>query len=92
MLNIIISEASFFVKNRQSPIAKQPEVIFHNLLFTIVCLELFGLIFLLFKLALLPMGRIFVRYWHRNHRIQPVMNTQKSDEKGSVHDVIMDLD
>ncbi len=45
---IILSETSFHIKNHQAPIAKQPEIIFHNLLFTIVCLEIFRLIFILF--------------------------------------------
>jgi hypothetical protein len=90
-LTIIISETSFFIKNRQSPIAKQPEVVFHNLLFTIVCLEIFGLIFLFFKLALFPIGHAFIKHCHRNHRIQLMMNIRNNDEKKQVHDVAIEL-
>ncbi|CAF4103030.1 unnamed protein product [Rotaria socialis] len=54
-LNIAISETLYYVKNLQEPIAKSSEIIFQNLLFTTVCLELFGLIFLLFRLLLKPM-------------------------------------
>ncbi|CAF5097160.1 unnamed protein product, partial [Rotaria magnacalcarata] len=54
-LNIVTSETPYYVKNLQEPIAKSSEIVFQNLLFTTVCLELFGLIFLLFKLLLKPM-------------------------------------
>jgi hypothetical protein len=43
------------VSNEQQPIARQTEIIFHNLLFTIVVLELFGLAFLMIKLLLVPL-------------------------------------
>ncbi|CAF2822836.1 unnamed protein product [Rotaria sp. Silwood2] len=52
---IEINETPYYVKNLQQPIAKQSEIIFHNLLFTIVCLEIFGLVFLFFKLILKPL-------------------------------------
>jgi hypothetical protein len=54
-LTIAISETSYYVQNVQSPIAKQPEVIFHTLLFTIVCLELCGLLFVICKLVVIPL-------------------------------------
>jgi hypothetical protein len=53
---------TYFVSNVQQPIAKQSEVIFHNLLFTIVCFELFGLAFLIMKLACLPLFNIVRRF------------------------------
>ena len=54
--NIIVqlSETPFYVKNTQDPIARRTEIIFHNILFTTVALELFGLVFLIFKLIFLP--------------------------------------
>ena len=52
---ISISETTYYVMNVQQPIAKKAEIIFHNLLFTIVCLELFGLIFIAMKLICLPL-------------------------------------
>ena len=61
-------------------IAKQPEVIFHNLLLTIVSLEIFGLI---------PMGHILLKHCHRNPRIQPVLGNSENKEK--VHDDIIEL-
>jgi hypothetical protein len=90
-LTIINSETSFCIRNHQSPIAKQPEIVFHNLLFTIVCLEIFGLIFLFFKLALFPLGKSFVEFYHRRNRIQPFMNENKG-KKEQHHHVIIELE
>jgi hypothetical protein len=60
ILSIVISETSYYVLNTQRPIATEDEVIFANLLFTIVCLEIFGLGFLIFKLIIFPsIKRIF---------------------------------
>ena len=72
-LTIVISETSFYIQNHQAPIAKRPEIIFHNFLFTIVCLEMFGLVFLIFKLIIIP---LFELIEHRtknrqNIRVRP---------------------
>ncbi|CAF1203378.1 unnamed protein product [Rotaria sordida] len=61
LLTIVLSETAYYVKNQQYPIAKRAEIIFHNLLFTTVCLEIFGLVFLLYKLTLQPIYRLFHR-------------------------------
>jgi hypothetical protein len=53
-LSIVISEASYYMMNTQRPIANADEIIFTNLLFTILCLEIFGLGFLIFKLTIIP--------------------------------------
>jgi hypothetical protein len=53
IINII--ETPYYVQNIQQPIAKSSEIIFHNLLFTIVCLEIFGLVFLFYKLIIKPL-------------------------------------
>ncbi len=55
ILFIDISETQFYIKNIQEPIARSGEILFHNILFSTVCIELFGLAFLIFKLALLPL-------------------------------------
>ena len=68
-LSISISETSYFIQNIQRPIAKQPEVIFHNLLFTIVCLELFGLIFLIMKLILFPFFKLMQRFIEKRYNL-----------------------
>jgi frataxin-like iron-binding protein CyaY len=74
VLTISISETSFYIQNHQVPIAKQPEIVFHNLLFTIVCLEIFGLVFLIFKLILIPLVEFLLNRGekhHQNIRVQP---------------------
>ncbi len=53
-VSLVISETPYYINNRQSPIAKSSEIIFHNILFLIVCLEMSGLVFLIFKLFVLP--------------------------------------
>ncbi|UJR10746.1 hypothetical protein I4U23_014934 [Adineta vaga] len=60
-ISIALSETQFFIKNTQEPIARSGEVIFHNILFSTVCIELFGLAFLLFKLALLPLLKFLIK-------------------------------
>ncbi|CAF3748534.1 unnamed protein product [Adineta steineri] len=79
---IVISETAFYIKNHQSPIAKQPEIIFHNLLFTIVCLEIFGLVILLFKLILIPLIELFkdLKHSQQNRHIQP-RNTETDNQQ-----------
>ncbi|CAM4911287.1 unnamed protein product [Rotaria socialis] len=54
-ISIIIGQNTFYIKNLQQPIVQETEVIFHDLLFTIVVLEVFGLLFLIIKLLLAPM-------------------------------------
>jgi hypothetical protein len=81
-ITIIISETAFYIKNDEEPITKQQEVIFHNLLFIIVCLEIFGLVFLLFKLILIPLFE-FLLYRgkkHENRRIRPSSSRIDDDE------------
>ncbi|CAF1076223.1 unnamed protein product [Adineta ricciae] len=53
-VSLVLSETPYYVVNRQSPIAKLNEIIFHNIVFLIVCLEMFGLLFLVMKLFILP--------------------------------------
>lgn len=56
-ITVILEETVFYVSNAQKPIARQTEVIFHTLLFTIVVLEIFGLLFLVIKLMITPLCR-----------------------------------
>jgi hypothetical protein len=62
--NITI-ESLFYVSNQQQPIARESEIIFRNLLFTIVLLELFGLLFLVIKLLMNPLFNIIYRRLQR---------------------------
>jgi hypothetical protein len=63
VLSIMISETSYYTLNTQWPIASHDEVVFTNLLFTIVCLDIFGLGFLVCKLIIVPLiKRVFGYY------------------------------
>ncbi|UJR16927.1 hypothetical protein I4U23_003825 [Adineta vaga] len=64
-ISIIITQNIFYISNLQQPIARQTEVIFRCLLFTIVVLEVFGLIFLLVKLLIIPVFRILYNHCHK---------------------------
>jgi len=55
VLSIAISETPYYILNTQKPITDEDELIFTNLLFTIVCLEIFGLGFLISKLMIIPL-------------------------------------
>ncbi|CAF1332796.1 unnamed protein product [Adineta ricciae] len=55
ILSITIDETPFYTLNVQKPITDEEELIFSNLLFTIVCLEIFGLGFLIAKLIIIPL-------------------------------------
>ncbi|CAF1175258.1 unnamed protein product [Didymodactylos carnosus] len=80
LLTLQLSEKAYYVINTQAPIAKQSEVIFHAILFTVVCLELFGLVFLIFKLVLLPFFKFMVAKIEAklHHRVAHMDDTKKS--------------
>ncbi|CAF1142632.1 unnamed protein product [Didymodactylos carnosus] len=86
-LLVTVSETQFYIQNTQSPIARLSEVIFHNLLFTIVCLEIFGLIFLIIKLLFVPIVMkllLKIQHKHNTRRISRPMNDVKSEKKDTV--------
>ena len=76
VLTMSISETPYYTVNTQKPIADFAELIFTNILFTIVCLEIFGLVFLVFKLILLPWFKRLISYCQRRFG-------KKSGRKGS---------
>jgi hypothetical protein len=84
--SISLSEMTYYVMNVQQPIVKQAEIIFHNLLFTIVCFELFGLVFITIKLICLPLFnrmRNFVdKHSNLIHQHHP-SNSSKASEQPS---------
>lgn len=66
ILSIVINETPYYMLNVQKPITDEDELIFTNLLFTIVCLEIFGLGFLIFKLIIIPLFRRLLNYCRRH--------------------------
>ncbi|UJR37598.1 hypothetical protein I4U23_030295 [Adineta vaga] len=85
-LTLVITETPYYVKNLQEPIAKPSEVIFQNLLFTTVCLELFGLIFLSYKLLFKPFY-LNVMKKHRHEK-----GEQNNYEIKQLNDTFLSLD
>jgi len=65
-LTLVISETPYYILNLQEPIARLPEIIFHNFLFTTMIIELFGFVFLLFKLVIIPILVFLIRKWKPN--------------------------
>ena len=64
-LTVDITETSYYVKNVQTPIAKEAEVIFRTLLFAFLCLEICAMTFLLVKLLGVPVYPKIVAYCTR---------------------------
>ena len=60
-LSVTISETPYYVKNVQQPIARLSEVIFRDILFAIVCVEIFGFFYLFFKLVFKPLYHLIRR-------------------------------
>ena len=77
-LSLVLSETPYYVKNLQQPIAKPSEIIFQNLLFITVCLELFGLLFLSYKLIFKP---LYMTVLNKKHR----KNEKGSEKKQSIN-------
>ena len=57
ILVISLDERPFYIKNIQQPIVRTAELIFHGLLFTSLCIELFAFTFLIINLIVLPFYR-----------------------------------
>ena len=64
-LSIYIRETAVFVKNKQKPIARRSEIIFHAILFAGVCIDLLATLFLLLKLWLIPLLKFSLRRFLR---------------------------
>jgi hypothetical protein len=68
-IQIILDERPFFIKNIQQPIVRTAELIFHDLLFTSLCIELFALAFLLIKLVIIPLLKWIRDLWKKYHSV-----------------------
>jgi hypothetical protein len=67
-IQITVDQHPFFIKNMQQPIVRTAELIFHGLLFTSLCIEIFAFIFLLVKLFIIPLFRWTKYLWKKFHR------------------------
>lgn len=91
-VTIVISETSYYIQNREFPIAKQTEIIFHDLLFTIVVLEIFGLIYLIFKLGIIPLAKMIVKHFHIKTDSVPSSVTKESVHQETTMSDLDDFD
>jgi len=89
ILTIVITETPYYVKNLQQPIARQPEIIFRDLLFTIVCLEIFGLVFLTYKLAFKPLYYKVIR--SKLHHKETKTIEEKPENIVSTENIVLHL-
>jgi len=73
IIEMILDECPFFIKNIQLPIVRTGELIFHDLLFTSLCIELFAFAFLLIKLVIIPLlkwiGDLWKKYYTQNDKL-----------------------
>jgi hypothetical protein len=67
-IQIKVDQHPFFIKNMQQPIVRTAELIFHGLLFTSLCIEIFAFFFLLVKLFIIPLFRWMEYLWRKFHR------------------------
>ena len=77
---VLLSKNVYYIKNVQQPITRQTEVIFRNLLFTIVVLGLFDLLFLLCKLLIASLVQI-VHNSYREFRVKNHICVTKNDNR-----------
>ncbi|CAM4836841.1 unnamed protein product [Rotaria magnacalcarata] len=62
-ITITLTDSSYYINHVQSPLAKQPEVIFKTFLVTLIILEMSGLCFLISKLIIFPLIKfLFCRH------------------------------
>ncbi|UJR22201.1 hypothetical protein I4U23_025265 [Adineta vaga] len=63
IIQVMLDERPFYMKNIQQPIVRTAELIFHGLLFTSLCIELFAFSFLIIKLYFTPLFRWLSFLW-----------------------------
>ena len=84
-VTVTVEKTVFYVSNVEEPIARQTEIVFRTLLFTIVVLEVFGLLFLIMKLLIIPLSRIFIS------RVRQYFLSKKNNNVGVANDLPMVL-
>ena len=77
LLTIDIQQGTYYIYNLEKPIIRTTAVIFKNILFASMCMEIFGFVLLIFKLVIVPLVRLIVR------RIQCKESKEDEDEDDS---------
>ena len=60
-LTLEISETPYYILNEQSPIARLPEIIYHDFLFITMIIGMFVLIFIIIEVMILPSCTVLIR-------------------------------
>jgi hypothetical protein len=62
ILTVDITQAPYYIYNVEKPIIKTTAVIFKNILFATMCMEILAFAFLIVKLAIGPLFRLIIRH------------------------------
>ncbi|CAF1185943.1 unnamed protein product [Rotaria sordida] len=65
-LTLTISETLYYILNEQSPIARLPEIIYHDFLYITMIIGMFVLIFVIVEILILPCITSLIRKCRRN--------------------------
>jgi hypothetical protein len=65
-VTLIISETPYYILNTQSPIARLPEIIYHDFLFITMIIGMFVLVFVIYEVLILPCFTVLIRICKSN--------------------------
>ncbi|CAF3345005.1 unnamed protein product [Rotaria socialis] len=85
ILSLVISETPYYVLNIQQPIVDEAELIFTNVLFTILCMEIFGLVLLIFKVIIVPLFRRLNNYYQRQSTTEKSLTSNFDVSQASLY-------
>ncbi|CAF1495240.1 unnamed protein product, partial [Rotaria sordida] len=83
IIQVMLDERPFFIKNIEQPIVRTAELIFKVLLFTSLCIELFAFLFLIIKLFIIPFFRLIVYLWKKCRGQNDKSNSSNGSTKSS---------
>ncbi|CAF1251216.1 unnamed protein product [Adineta ricciae] len=87
-IELKLAETSFFIKNRQKPIARNSEIIFSTILFVCMCLDLLCMIFLLIKLWLKPILKLLIlKLCPSNSWLHLLINENRADTSADIDEL-----
>ncbi|CAF1156572.1 unnamed protein product [Rotaria sordida] len=66
-MTLIITETPYYILNLQTPIARLPLIIYHDFLFITMVIGMFALMFVLFKLIIIPFIVFLIRMCKPNY-------------------------
>ncbi|CAF4686130.1 unnamed protein product, partial [Rotaria sp. Silwood1] len=84
ILTLTISETPYYILNEQSPIARLPEIIYHDFLYITMIIGMFVLIFVIVEVMILPCVGSLIRKCSRN--ADDKYRTDSSRQSVSDHD------